>query len=66
MTTIRDRIQNWAAENISNASVITRNTDVYNHLQEAVGKLLAEPWASIEIKADMPPANTLSDTPKVS
>ena len=65
METIRDRITAWANTNVRNATVIAQNEAVYNHLQEALAKLLAEPWASLAVGKDMPPANTLSDEAKV-
>lgn len=53
MTTIRDEIDAWARTNIQGATVMTRNTDAYNHMQAAVAELLEKPWANLVLGADM-------------
>lgn len=65
MATIRDRINAWADENVRNAGVMTRSTEAYNHMQEAVQKLLSEPWVELSIGKDMPPAGSATDETKV-
>lgn len=63
--TIRDRINAWGDQYVRNSGVMTRNTDCYNHMQEALQKLTSEPWASLVLGADMPKAGNVDDTPKV-
>jgi len=47
--TVADRIRKWADQEIRGASVMTRNTDAYNHMMEAVAKLTAEPWTQTPV-----------------
>ena len=64
MNTIRDAIDAWANENIRNASVMTRNTEAYNHMVQAVETLKEQGWAQLEIGKDMPkPAAAAPATP---
>ncbi len=53
MTTIADEIRAWGDKNIRNTGVMTRNTDCYNHMQEALLELLQAPWATLVLQADM-------------
>lgn len=46
--TIADQIRAWARREINGDAVMTRNTDAYNHMIEAVERLVQMPWASRE------------------
>lgn len=56
MRTIADEIREWAAKNVQGATVMTQNTDAYNHMQKAVADLLERPWACLALQKDMPPS----------
>jgi hypothetical protein len=47
--TVADRIRKWADKEIRGASVMTRNTDAYNHMMDAVARLTAEPWTQTPV-----------------
>lgn len=53
MTTIADKIADWAAREIQGATVMTKNTEAYSHMQEAIQRLKAEPWATLVLGPDM-------------
>lgn len=54
MSTIRDAIDAWFNSKIRGATVITQNTEAYNHLVQATEELKAQGWAQLEIGRDMP------------
>lgn len=49
--TIADEIRVWARSQLFNASVVTANTDVYNHVSQAVESLLKLNWTGQIITA---------------
>lgn len=63
MATIRNAIDEWFNSKIRGATVITQNTEAYNHLVQAVEELKENGWAQLEIGRDMPPLkNTGGDS----
>lgn len=57
MDTIADKIRDWARRELLSASVVTRNTEVHNHLLQALERLSGEDWA----QATVQPAKAATD-----
>lgn len=53
MATIRNDIEEWARTNLQGSSVMTSNTEAYNHMQTALAKLLDRPWTNLVLGPDM-------------
>lgn len=53
MSTIRDELEVWERTYIRGATVMTKNTDAYNHMLEALKVLKDKPWANLVIQKDM-------------
>lgn len=53
MPTIREDLEAWERTYLQGATAMTKNTEAYNHMVEAVKVLKNKPWATLVIAKDM-------------